>query len=93
MVAKIPGDLKNLIKTRENMMLSIREKNLVAAKVEQLLQSLNNPEIPADRPIFKLYIEGQPFECTNIYPNWSIKECKCKREAEDGQAERNENDR
>lgn len=40
-------------------MFSRKEKELIAKKVEELLLSLNHPEMPKERPNFKLHIDGE----------------------------------
>jgi hypothetical protein len=39
-------------------MFSQKEKQHIAAEIEKLLLSLNHPEMPKDRPKFRLHVDG-----------------------------------
>ena len=52
-------------------MFSMKEKQFIAAKLEELILSLNHPEMPKSRPLFKLHIDGsEAWSFADIEPNW-----------------------
>lgn len=52
-------------------MFSQAEKKHIAAEVEKLLLSLNHPEMPKDRPKFRLHVDGaEGWSWADIVPNW-----------------------
>jgi hypothetical protein len=52
---------------------SAEEKQLIAAKVEEVLLSLNHPEMPKERPVFELHVEGKSYwSWADIEPNWVL---------------------
>lgn len=54
-------------------MFSISEKRKIAEEIEKLLLSFNHPEMPKDRPIFKLRVEGkESWSFADIRPNWLV---------------------
>lgn len=56
-------------------MFSRAEKQRIAAKVEELLLSLNHPEMPNERPIFMLHVNGvEGWSWADIEPNWRYAE-------------------
>jgi len=54
-------------------MFSIEEKRKIAEELEKLLLSFNHPEIPKEKPDFRLYVDGKA-GCywDSIEPNWKI---------------------
>lgn len=51
-------------------MFSKAQKQHIAAEVEKLLLSLNHPEMPKERPMFKLRVEGaESWSWADIEPN------------------------
>ena len=53
-------------------MFSKQEKQFIAAKVEELLLSLNHPEMPKERPSFCLKVDGiETWSWAEIEPNWT----------------------
>ena len=54
-------------------MFSSKQKQLIAQKVEELLLSLNHPEMPETRPEFKLHVDGkEDWSYADIEPNWKF---------------------
>jgi len=54
-------------------MFSLKEKQLIADKIEGLLLSLDHPEMPKDKPKFKLYVAGkEAWSWAEIKPNWAF---------------------
>lgn len=55
-------------------MFSVKEKQMIAQKVEKLLLSLNHPEMPSDKPNFFLHVRGkEDWSWADIDPNWKYK--------------------
>lgn len=56
-------------------MFSMKEKQMIAAKIEELLLSLNHPEMPTEKPQFSLRVEGKEgWSWAEIKPNWTFAE-------------------
>ncbi len=56
-------------------MFSYREKALIAKKIEDLLLSLDHPEMPKEKPRFRLHIDGkEPWAFADIEPNWTYED-------------------
>ena len=54
-------------------MFSVSEKKLIAAKIEEILLSLNHPEMPKTKPKFLLHVEGaESWSWADIKPNWTF---------------------
>ena len=54
-------------------MFSMKEKQFLAAEIEKLLLGLNHPEMPKERPNFKLYVAGkEQWSWADILPNWAF---------------------
>lgn len=52
-------------------MFSMAEKKKIAAAVEKVLLEIAHPEMPAERPSFKLHVEGkEDWSWADIEPNW-----------------------
>ena len=52
-------------------MFSVAEKRWIAERVEELLLGLRHPEMPSERPFFRLHVEGKEgWSWANIGPNW-----------------------
>ena len=52
-------------------MFSRKEKGIIASKIEDLLLKLNHPEMPKERPKFKLHVDGaEAWSWADIEPNW-----------------------
>ena len=52
-------------------MFSMAQKKMIAAKVEEILLSLNHPEMPTAKPVFTLHVEGsESWSWADIEPNW-----------------------
>jgi len=51
-------------------MFSIKQKQHIAEEIEKLLLSLNHPEMPKEKPIFTLRVEGkESWSWAEIKPN------------------------
>jgi len=52
-------------------MFSIAEKKRIAEAVEKVLLEINHPEMPKEKPKFKLHIDGkESWSYADIEPNW-----------------------
>lgn len=55
-------------------MFSASEKHMIAQRIEDLLLSLNHPEMPKKRPVFQLQVKGaESWSWAVIDPNWAYK--------------------
>lgn len=53
-------------------MFSISEKKQISEKIEALLLSFNHPEMPTEKPSFKIHIDGkESWSWADIEPNWT----------------------
>jgi hypothetical protein len=51
-------------------MFSIKEKQFIASRIEELLLSLEHPEMPKEKPLFTLRVEGkEDWSWAEIKPN------------------------
>lgn len=58
-------------------MFSIKEKQLIAKVVEDILLYLKHPEMPTEKLKFKLHIDGkEAWSFADIEPNWIYKDGK-----------------
>lgn len=56
-------------------MFSMEQKRKIAAAVEKILLDLDHPEMPTERPMFTLHVEGkESWSWANINPNWTFDE-------------------
>lgn len=54
-------------------MFSMEEKKLIAQKIEELLLSLDHPEMPKEKPKFSLHVDGkESWSWADIEPNWTF---------------------
>ncbi len=54
-------------------MFSAEQKRQIAEKVEELLLSLNHPEMPTEKPGFVLKVDGkEDWSWAEIFPNWTF---------------------
>lgn len=54
-------------------MFSIKEKQHIAAELEKIILDLNHPEMPKDKPVFHLRIDGkESWSWAEIEPNWTF---------------------
>lgn len=54
-------------------MFSTVEKVMIAQKIEELLLSLSHPEMPTEKPKFKLHVDGkESWSWADIEPNWTF---------------------
>ena len=52
-------------------MFSVQQKMEIAKKVEEVILSFNHPEMPKEKPEFKLHIDGkEDWSWADIEPNW-----------------------
>lgn len=52
-------------------MFSVEEKQKISAAIEKVLLDLNHPEMPKEKPIFKLHVSGkESWSWADIEPNW-----------------------
>lgn len=52
-------------------MFSLQQKRYIAKKVEELLLSIEHPEMPKERPKFHLFVGGkEDWSYAEIDPNW-----------------------
>jgi len=50
---------------------SVKEKRKIAEEIEKLLLNLDHPEMPKDKPVFKLRVDGkESWSWAEIKPNW-----------------------
>ena len=58
-------------------MFSVKEKQYLAQKIEELLLELKHPEMPDEKPEFKLHVEGkESWSWADIEPNWVFQDGK-----------------
>lgn len=56
-------------------MFSKEEKQKIAKGVEKLLLGLNHPEMPKEKPKFKLHVDGkESWSWADIEPNWTYED-------------------
>lgn len=56
-------------------MFSAAEKKLIAGVLEATILGLDHPEMPNDRPVFRLHVEGnEGWSWADIEPNWILEE-------------------
>lgn len=54
-------------------MFSVKEKIFIAGEIEKLLLGLNHPEMPKEKPVFTLHVDGaQSWSWADIIPNWKV---------------------
>lgn len=54
-------------------MFSIAEKKMIATKIEELLLALKHPEMPNEKPKFRLHVDGkEDWSFADIVPNWTF---------------------
>jgi len=54
-------------------MFSIKEKQYIAGQIEKLLLGLDHPEMPKEKPMFTLHIDGkESWSWADIKPNWTF---------------------
>lgn len=52
-------------------MFSLKQKQEIAEKVERILLSYRHPEMPTEKPKFKLHVDGKEgWSWADIEPNW-----------------------
>lgn len=54
-------------------MFSLKEKQFIAKEIEKLLLGLDHPEMPKEKPMFTLRVEGkEDWSFAEIKPNWTF---------------------
>ena len=54
-------------------MFSLKEKQFIASEIEKLLLSLDHPEMPKEKPMFVLKVNGkEDWSWAEIKPNWTF---------------------
>jgi len=54
-------------------MFSVAEKRKIADALEKVLLDLNHPEMPTEKPRFKLHVDGKEgWSWADIEPNWTF---------------------
>jgi len=52
---------------------SVKEKQFIANQIERILLELNHPEMPKEKPVFKLHVKGkEEWSWADITPNWEF---------------------
>ena len=52
-------------------MFSVKEKQYISQVIERTILELKHPEMPKEKPIFKLHINGkEDWSWADIEPNW-----------------------
>lgn len=55
-------------------MFSKNEKMIIAQEIEKLLLTFNHPEMPKEKPNFKLHVDGkESWSWADIEPNWKYR--------------------
>lgn len=58
-------------------MFSSKEKQHIASKIENILLSIDHPEMPKEKPEFTLFVKGkESWSYAQIEPNWKFNEYK-----------------
>lgn len=53
-------------------MFSVKEKQHIAAVIERTLLELGHPEMPTEKPVFTLHVDGKEgWSFADIKPNWT----------------------
>ena len=59
------------ITTEVLKMFSVEQKRTIAEAVEKAILAFDHPEMPKEKPVFKLHIEGEEsWSWADIEPNW-----------------------
>ena len=54
-------------------MFSVKEKQYIASAIEKILLELKHPEMPKEKPNFKLHVDGVgQMSWADIEPNWKF---------------------
>lgn len=54
-------------------MFSMKQKQFIASKIEEILLSIDHPEMPNEKPRFHLRVDGkEPWSFAEIDPNWTF---------------------
>lgn len=57
-------------------MFSVKEKRKIADAIEKVLLELNHPEMPKEKPKFKIHVDGkESWSWADIEPNWLFDDC------------------
>lgn len=53
-------------------MFSVAQKQIISAKIEEVLLSFKHPEMPVKKPSFQLHVKGkESWSWADIEPNWT----------------------
>lgn len=56
-------------------MFSMKQKKFIAEELEKILLKLNHPEMPKEKPMFLLHVDGkESWSWADIKPNWTFNE-------------------
>lgn len=56
-------------------MFSAEEKRKISGEIEKLLLSINHPEMPTEKPSFRLHVDGKEhWSWADIDPNWKYED-------------------
>jgi len=56
-------------------MFSTEEKRKISGEIEKLILSFHHPEMPEEKPYFKIHIDGkESWSWADIEPNWKYNE-------------------
>ncbi len=56
-------------------MFSMKEEQQIAKEIEELLLKLNHPEMPKEKVVFALHINGkEDWSWADIEPNWKYED-------------------
>lgn len=59
----------------DKIMFSMKEKQYIASVVEKVLLELKHPEMPTEKPVFSLHVDGkEDWSWADIKPNWTFDE-------------------
>ena len=53
-------------------MFSRKQKEEISQAIETILLNVNHPEMPSEKPDFKLHVKGKESSWANIEPNWKF---------------------
>ena len=58
-------------------MFSMKQKQFIAKEVEKILLAIDHPEMPEEKPHFKLHVDGiAKWSWADVEPNWMFEEGK-----------------
>lgn len=61
-------------------MFSVKEKQFIAEEIEKILLRIDHPEMPKEKPCFKLHVDGkEAWSYADIEPNWKYENKEIKK--------------